>query len=150
MQDFPVKSKKSKVNLPKHFLSSGVFFVSFLVCVSVSAQVVPQPVELNGDNVEFMQEENKFIATGNVVVIRNGTTLKCDRLEYSRETEIAVAEGSVVLDNEDGRITGKGLEFNFRTMEGEFTDAHFFSDPFYGWGEKVLKVGENHFLVENG
>jgi hypothetical protein len=109
------------------------------------------PVELNGDYVEFIRSENKFIAEGNVIIKRGGITLYCDRLEFLQEEQVAVAEGNVILETvKEERVLGDRLVYNFGTMTGVLNDATVYSAPFYGAGETIAKVGENHLTVEEG
>lgn len=110
----------------------------------------PASVEINGDQVEFSMEENKVIAQGNVSVKKQDVTLLCDRLEFFRATKFAVAEGHVVLIRSEGRLAGDKMHFNFGTMTGDFVSAKIYAKPFFGVGEKIEKVGENHMRMEQG
>jgi LPS-assembly protein len=110
----------------------------------------PAPVEINGDQVEYVAGENKMIATGHVSVQKGGVTLYCDRLEFDRLNSIGIAEGNVVVIQEGGRLTGERMKYNFNTMQGEFLDATIVSKPFYGGGQKISKVGENHLKIDRG
>ncbi|MCK5580159.1 MAG: LPS-assembly protein LptD [Candidatus Omnitrophica bacterium] len=115
-----------------------------------AAQVEPTLVEINGDRVDFSMTDDKVIAEGNVSVERGGVKLLCDRVEFYNQTKIAIAEGNVVLINEEGQVSGNRLKFNFDTMKGKFEDADIFSDPFYGSGESIDKVGEEQIRMERG
>lgn len=111
-----------------------------------------EPVELNGDTVEYSVDGNKITAEGNVVIIHKELRLSCDRIEFSRDTNLAHATGNIRLVTMKGGVsemTGDDLTFNFKTMEGSFDGAKIFADPYYGFGEKVKKVGENHIQMEN-
>jgi len=109
-----------------------------------------QTVEINGDEVEFSVEDNKFYAKGNVVIIRGKMTLEADEVVYDRNSQIAVAEGNVILTMEQGTIRGEKLTYNYIAMEGEFMGAHFYSHPYYGRGASLTKVDENKIVMENG
>ncbi len=131
-----------------------IFCFSFIaLCANtlkVYAQQEPTSVEVNGDNVEFSIAENKVVAEGHVRIVRQDTTLTCDRLEYYRDSKIAVAEGHVVVTMKEGEMKGDRLKFNFETMKGDFNEAHITSRPFYGAGQEVSKVGENHIVMKRG
>ena len=108
-------------------------------------------VELNGDTVEYSVDGNKVIAEGDVVVISKNTRLTCDRIEFSRDTSMAYATGNVRLVSSGGEIsemTGDKLTFNFETMSGTFDGAKIYAKPYYGYGETVSKVGENHIQMD--
>ena len=109
-------------------------------------------VELTGDTIEYSVDGNKVTADGNVVVISKKMELMCDHIDFSRDTGMAYATGNIRLVSTGGEIskmTGEQLTFNFETMSGTFDGAKIFANPYYGYGEKVGKVGENHIQMEN-
>jgi len=113
---------------------------------------VSETVELNGDIVEYSIDGNKITAQGNVVVINKDMDLTCDRIEFSRDTNMAYATGNVRLVMKKGdssEMVGEKLTFNFKTMEGSFDGAKIYAKPYYGYGKKVFKVGENHMRMED-
>jgi len=113
---------------------------------------VSDTVELNGDTVEYSIDGNKVTAEGNVVVINKDMTLTCDRIEFSRDTNMAYATGNVRLVMKKGgasEMTGEKLTFNFKTMKGSFDGAKIYAKPYYGYGGKVSKAGENHMQMED-
>jgi len=128
----------------------SLFLLLVIFVVSVHAQEAAAPVEVNGDQVQYLAAENKVIATGNVIVKRQGVTLYCDRIEFDRAKNIGIAEGNVVLEREGSRLTGDKMLYNFDTMKGDFVDARITSKPFYGGGKKIDKVGDNHIILHNG
>ncbi|MBI5415633.1 MAG: LPS-assembly protein LptD [Candidatus Omnitrophica bacterium] len=107
-------------------------------------------IELNGDTVEYSVGGNKLIARGNVVIYYKEITLTCDRLEFSRDTSVAHAEGHIHLTQGSNEFTGEKMTFNFQTMQGEFEPATIFSNPYYGKSKQVAKVDENHIVMKNG
>lgn len=129
-------------------------FVFMCFCVLVSfpafAQQEVSLVEVNGDHVEFDIKERKVIATGNVSISKSGTVLTCDRVEFYRDTEIAHAFGHVVLKRGGETLEGENLVFNFKTLRGDFEKPLLTAPPLYGSGERIEKIGENHFRIYNG
>ncbi len=114
------------------------------------AKAASESVEINGDSVEFMMKGNKMIATGNVVIIKGDTKLTCDRVEFSKETSIASAQGHVRLSSPQTSITGESMTFDFAHMTGEFMGARIASAPFYGYSKSMAKVEENHIEMRDG
>lgn len=108
------------------------------------------PVELNGDEMEFVRESNTVIAKGHVVITRGKTKLTCDRVEFSRDTKTAVAEGNVILSSPQGRIAGDVLTFDFGKMRGSFAGAKINFSPYYGAGKSVAKIADNHIQMKEG
>ncbi|OGX43536.1 MAG: hypothetical protein A3G91_01825 [Omnitrophica WOR_2 bacterium RIFCSPLOWO2_12_FULL_50_9] len=70
-------------------------------------------VELNGDVVEYSVDGNKITASGNVVILYKDVILTCDRVEFSRGTSTAYAEGNVHLKKGVDEINGEKMAFNF-------------------------------------
>ncbi len=106
----------------------------------------PDAVELNGDNVEFEQAGNKFVASGNVSIFKDGTRLTCDRVEFYKDSSIATAEGNVRLVTDQGTITGDKMTYNFSTMQGEFMGARISAAPFYGYAKIMTKDADKMVL----
>jgi LPS-assembly protein len=117
---------------------------------AVYAQKEVSPAEITGDEVEFDLKAHKVIAIGNVSIIKGDARLTCDRAEFSRDTEVAIASGRVVLRRPGETVEGDSLVFNFKTMTGDFNKPIFTAPPFYGAGKSVEKIGENHFQIRDG
>jgi LPS-assembly protein len=107
-------------------------------------------VELNGDVVEYSVDGQKITASGNVVILYKDVTLTCERVEFSRGTSTAYAEGNVHLKKGMDEISGEKMTFNFETMNGEFEPAGITANPYYGKGDKVSKISGNHIIMQNG
>ncbi len=108
------------------------------------------PVEIDGDSVEFFQEERKVIVQGDVVVSQDNMRMRSDYVEYFYDTKEAKAKGNVVLTNPEAEITGPELLFNFESMKGVLYDATVVSLPYYGGGEEVKKVDDTKIEVAKG
>ncbi len=108
------------------------------------------PIELTGDSVEFERVGNKLTAKGNVVIIKGNSKLTCDKVEFFKDSQEAKGWGHVILVSPQGTIYSESLIYNFGTMTGEFTQAHFYADPFYGAAKTMSKVGPNHLVLNKG
>ncbi len=113
-------------------------------------KTVVQPIEVNGDHMEFVQGENKVIIDGNVVIKRGDTQLRCDHVEYFQSTKMAFATGNVILDMPKGQIRGKRLSYNFGEMTGDFENAVMVASPYYGQTEQMAKVSQNKIEMKRG
>ncbi len=109
-----------------------------------------EPVELNGDSIEYKAEEGKFVASGNVYLKQNDAVLFCDKLEFYRDKKEAHAEGNVVLESDQGKVWAEKVFYNFETKKGEFTNARIMADPIYGKGRSIIKVREDYYVVHEG
>ncbi len=143
----------------------------FLACISLAsllfnspvfAQKKATPIEVNGDQVEYLMDGNKLVATGNVSIIQEKTTLTAQRIEFSRDTSEAIAEGNVILKSPQGVIVAEKLHYNFETLKGEFTNVSITApmenmmgdtggkSTIYGHSETAAKLSENHIVLKNG
>lgn len=109
-----------------------------------------QPVELNGDNVEYKADEGKFVASGNVVLKQNNSTLFCDKLEFFRDKQEAHAEGHVVVISDQGTVWADEAFYNFGIKKGEFTNARIMAHPIFGQAQTISKINENYYVLSNG
>lgn len=126
--------------------------VAFIFSSPVFAQMSGDdgPVELTADSIEYSVDGNTVIASGNVIMLRNGTTLSADQVEFDRNAQKASAQGNVRLVTATSEIRGQRMNFDFNTMLGDFYGATIYADPYYGGGRKISKVGENKLLVYDG
>jgi LPS-assembly protein len=138
----------------KHLLS-GVLFAA-LICAGteIFAQDIKgkdaEPVELNGDSIEYKPEEGKFVASGNVYLKQNNAVLFCDKLEFFRDKKEAHAEGNIILESDQGTLWAEKAFYNFDTKKGEFTNARLMADPIYGRARSIVKVRENYYIMNEG
>jgi len=144
---------------PKH--KSSWFGVFAMMCCMVAvvsgvhvdyawAQNDKAKVELSGDELEYDRDTSEVIITGNVEIKYKGTTLLCDRADFSQSTQIAHAYGNVRLKTPQGELKGDELTFDYTTMTGDFMGAKILAHPYYGGGEKVRMEEGNKIVMTNG
>ena len=109
-----------------------------------------EPVELNGDEIEYKAEEGKMVVTGNVLLKQNDTVLYCDKAEFYKEKKEAHAEGNVILKSSRGEVWADKAFYNFATKKGEFTNARIMADPIYGRARSIIRVGESYYILKDG
>jgi lipopolysaccharide assembly outer membrane protein LptD (OstA) len=108
------------------------------------------PVELKGDRVEFNNTENKFDAQGNVIVTRGETKIYADSIQFYRQENIGMAEGNIVVETPTATISGDKMTYSLDKQTGNFTNAHIASEPYFGKGTIVSKVGPNKMNMQEG
>lgn len=100
---------------------------------NVAAQLQKDDFELTADVVEYFGEEDKLVATGNVVVVTQDATVHADHLLYNEKSDEALFTGKVQVVFADGTIEGekflmlveKGEVQFFGAFQGEFkTDSN--------------------------
>ncbi|MEW6170957.1 MAG: putative LPS assembly protein LptD [Candidatus Omnitrophota bacterium] len=131
------------------FLITVIIFLFFTVKIQAEDNK-KIPIIINGDVVEYLAEDKKVSATGNVEVIYQNTKLKCDKITVFTETKEGIAEGHVKVEDAKGTIFAEKIVYNFETQTGKLVDANFIYLPFYGKAESMTKAGPNELDVDNG
>ena len=129
------------------------FFLTLLLSLFIPlsvAQTVEDEVDTSADSLQYLKEEQKLIAKGNVVFSYRDIELTADQAEIKSDTKEAHAEGHVVLRRK-GKTTISGDEvfFNFENNQGFFPDGRFFEFPWYGYGEKMEQVSKKKLRADN-
>ncbi|MBI4430528.1 MAG: LPS-assembly protein LptD [Candidatus Omnitrophica bacterium] len=108
------------------------------------------PVEVAGDKLEYLRDQEKVIAEGNVIVSYEGVSLTCDRVEVLTKENKAYAEGHVVLYRGQDVFRGDKVFYDFESSVGSFPDGYFGDPPWYTGGEKIEQVNKDKIEVYNG
>lgn len=108
------------------------------------------PIVVDGDHVEYFNEERKIIATGNVRIEYIGTKLKADSVVVYSQTKDVVAEGNVRLDTEDGVLEGQKILYNFENKTGSIVGADIQAKPFYAQAPNINKVSDRELIIRRG
>ena len=66
------------------------------------------------------------------------------------ETNEAVAEGNVMIEDQGGVIEGSRVTYNFNTGAGTIIDSDFRSNPYFGKAGQVQKISDAEFIARHG
>jgi|WetSurMetagenome_2_1015567.scaffolds.fasta_scaffold00094_28 LPS-assembly protein len=102
---------------------------------------------LTADNLENLAAENKYVATGNVVITRDGALYKADRAVYNEKTQDMSLSGHVTLEDSDFIIKTEQAEFNSGSKTGILNNAIIYLKHGKNWirGINLQKLGDNHY-----
>jgi LPS-assembly protein len=114
------------------------------------AQETARPIEVNGDQVEYLPKEKKVIGIGNVSIDYEGTRLTCDRIAVFTDTKDVGAEGNVVIKSPTGEVRGEKVKYNFQTKKGEILKVKVRSGEWHGGGEKAELLTDGSVNVQDG
>lgn len=112
-----------------HFSSLGLKHLQTLaICAAlcfwnIAAHAQSSPVQFEADKVETNQETGNLIATGNVIIIQDGSELRADKVDYNRQTGRAIATGHVIYKTPDGAVHMS----DYFDLTENF--AHIFAEP---------------------
>ena len=77
-----------------------------------------------------------------------GSRLQADYVRFIPSTNEVHAEGNVILDQRDSRITARSLDYNLETETGTFYDASGWAEPSYVFtAERVDKISSNELVL---
>ena len=63
--------------------------------------------------IEQTENEEKFIAKGDVIIKRNGAVLLTDYIEYDKNTKLFESKGNIKFFNKNQKFTSDYFEYNF-------------------------------------
>jgi LPS-assembly protein len=95
------------------------------------------------------------VAEGDVIVKIGTYRLQADKISYYEETSMVIAEGNVILDYANSRVTASRAEWNARTKLGKFYNSTGFTDQtddgtvLYFTAEQVERISLNTYIVIN-
>lgn len=111
------------------------------------------PIEIHAETLSSSEKGDKLHGEGNVVLVWKGYRLTADRASYDRETDTAEADGSVLLEDENGNLLrAVHLTVNTETQEGVITDGTLtlVREGYRIWGKRFVRTGPQTYLVEDG
>jgi LPS-assembly protein len=108
-------------------------------------------VEIFSENLSYNNNSKTYTATSYVEIKYGKFHLTADRATFNNQTGDVLAEGNVVLDEEDSRITGDRIVMNIKTKQGEIENGAGFISPYYYFsGKKIKREAEDTFSFEEG
>lgn len=109
-----------------------------------------QSIIVDGDKVEYFEEDGKIVAEGNVSIEYGKVILSCDLIEVNTKTRRALCEGNVRIESPDGVLTGERIRYDFNAEEGQIVGGDVKAYPWFGQADNVAREGENKFILKNG
>ncbi|TSA48535.1 MAG: LPS-assembly protein LptD [Deltaproteobacteria bacterium] len=109
------------------------------------------PVNIEADSITYYENEDTVQAAGKVVITFSRGFLKADTVMLNRVTNMAIAEGQVLVRSDQDVLEGEKVLFNVVTKTGTATDGKIFValNHLYVEGEKIDKKGEATYRLEN-
>ncbi|MBU2540953.1 MAG: hypothetical protein KJ593_03525 [Candidatus Omnitrophica bacterium] len=125
-----------------------ILFFLFIILPSYSfSQEAKIPIVVDGEHVEFFNDEKKIIAEGNVVINYKGTNLVADKVVVYLEKNDVIAQGNVRLEYEKGILEGDKIVYNFEKNTGTIINANIESPPFYSKGPFSKKISDRQLIM---
>jgi LPS-assembly protein len=127
-----------------------------IILLATTLLAVPTSV-VGSDNSEAINlfadqqqvEGDVWRGLGNVKILYQDITVKCQEMEYNRVTKDLVARGDVVLDQGPSRFEADELYYNLGTKTGLFINGSGFIPPMYAFeGDEIEKLDETRYRIE--
>jgi LPS-assembly protein len=131
----------------KYFL---LFILLLAACCLLPAIVCADTI--TADHLEYFKEEEKYIATGNVWIEKEGedVVLTADKVIMYQKTSDVEAIGNVIYEDKDTLINTEHAEINMDTKKGKLYNAVilFKKDNYRISGKDVVKLKEDHYYAK--
>jgi LPS-assembly protein len=115
-----------------------------------SAVVPSELVTINAEHQQWIQDQ-LWCAQGDVHLLYQDISLRCDEVEVDLKTLHLHAEGNVLLDQGQTRMACSRIEFDLEKKVGTLYDVEAFLPPTYHFrGKKMEKLDETHYRFHNG
>jgi LPS-assembly protein len=109
-----------------------------------------EPWLIQADRIDYDQNQDQYIATGNVSIAREGRTLTADTARLNEKTGDASAEGHVRLTSHSDVLTGSRMELNLNDEIGTLIDGTVFisKNHLYLSGHEIRKTGPQSYAAK--
>ncbi|HMK56226.1 MAG TPA: LPS assembly protein LptD [Dissulfurispiraceae bacterium] len=105
---------------------------------------------ITADKLEYFKDEQRYVAEGNVRIMKDSTVVTADEAVYFAETGDTELTGHVTIDDKDYLINTEEAEFNIDDKTGELNNAviYFKKDEYWIRGVNMQKLGESHYYAK--
>jgi len=110
-------------------------------------------INLQADKLETGNGSNQIEATGNVVLKREGTTLKADDVRFNRATQDMEAKGKVTVDDPEWKVkSADSIQMNMENETGVIQNGDLFLEQGHVSmsGRRLEKFGGQTYHVDDG
>ncbi|MEY4139155.1 MAG: hypothetical protein RLZZ371_1337 [Pseudomonadota bacterium] len=95
--------------------------------------------------------DQETVVEGNAILRRGDMVIKADRLEYMQSTDVARAQGHVLINRAGNVYEGPLLELRLDTFEGFFNQPsyHFLNNDAHGQADRIDFLDEQRAVIHN-
>jgi len=118
--------------------------------ISDHVKKTDEPIEITADQVQYLKNEDRYIADGAVQVVQGTVHLSADHVVLDHRNGLAKATGHAVLRDGDNVVSGDQLDFDLNTKNGTAVPGQLFikKDNYHIDAAKMDKVGEDHYELK--
>lgn len=109
-------------------------------------------IQIKADTIGYDKTSDSYNASGKVRIDWSGIILFADTVSLRQQENRAVADGNVLFIKEENTLQGSQATLDLATQQGEIQDATLFvkSGNFRLTGKKLQKTGDDDYRIENG
>ncbi|MDD5583977.1 MAG: LptA/OstA family protein [Candidatus Omnitrophica bacterium] len=129
-----------------------LFFLLVMLSLPLTATASEAvlPVDINADEINYLQEEGTAIAKGNVKLIYKDTQLFADEATYDAKKQTVHIKGNVKIIKEGTTAYGSDVIYDFNTQNAQMSDVTLVSPPMYGGAKEANKIGAEKYVLNEG
>jgi lipopolysaccharide assembly outer membrane protein LptD (OstA) len=128
------------------------FFVLlfFILTFGVFSQEKMIPVVVDGDEINYLQEEGKIIAKGNVKLKYKEVELFCDEVHYDANGNKAHIIGDVKIIRDGTTMYANDIVYDFANMSAAMGRMRLEDCPIFAEAERIEKSADGSYGLNNG
>lgn len=117
-----------------------------------SALPDPSGIQIKADSIGYDKTNDSYNASGKVRIDWSGIILFADTVSLRQQDNRAIADGNVLFMKDENTLQGSQATMDLATQQGEILDATLFvkSGNFRLTGKKLQKTGDDDYRIENG
>lgn len=108
------------------------------------------PIEVSGDSVQFLNEEQIMEAQGNVVIKYKGVLVTCNQAKVYMIEKKVIAEGNVNMKYTEKIIKAQKVEYYFENQSGYATGLEGWSRPYHFGTTRASRISDQKYEIEKG
>lgn len=109
------------------------------------------PWHISAKRLTYDKRQGCYIAEGDVVITKNGQSLRAQNVVYDMKSGIARLSGDVRMDAGGDILTGDGAIIDLNNQTGRITDGCLFlkDNHYYVRGAVMEKLGEDTYMIKD-
>ncbi|MGM0370769.1 MAG: hypothetical protein ACQEP9_10135 [Bacillota bacterium] len=133
-------------------MKKAILLLSLLIVLVTNSPLFAaqgEPFSIAADGYVIFNEATNVIEAQDNVVIKSGADeIKADSIVANLDEKTIKAGGNVLLIQDDQKLRGSQLEYNYQSQQAEFHDAQMQEDKLNFSGE-VIKLVDERVTIEN-
>ncbi len=134
-----------------YFSISVLMFILLFFDIAAAAMYdESQPVDCQGDTIEYSDANKEVRITGNVIITHVDTRITAQKVIYFTQSKDIYASGKVILYKGEEIYSADKLYYNVQTRKGTLIHGNFKSGKIFGSAETVEKVSDKELIALKG